>query len=408
MEKAACGRKNLLSYNVIVACSHNNGLGFKGTIPWKIPQDLKHFKAVTSYVKEDIKEKKNLVVMGRKTWDGISVKFRPLSARINIVFTTDQSFKLNNPNQEESLYVVSNFDEYETEIKKLSGIVNEIYVIGGKKILDAFEQQYPNECRCVFYTAISRVYECDVHYKLPDGFQSVFVSQTFTQDEERTSYDYRLYVNSNQLKDFDYSNFSSYFTEYSYSEEILYLNKAKIYMLGNNINKGASFEFDCSKTFPLMTTKFQDFYTILDESIELAKNMYDQILTQDWSDINEISLSKNETNTKRNLVYKIKKNNGSLSLDVYFSNSEIGNGTEYDIAQSALILYIISHLLLLKREGIHLNYDESKFNDEVKVEYGKRLKLDPHPFPIIQINNSVGDPDLNKDNFELLNYLYHS
>ncbi len=53
-------------------------IGLNGVMPWHVPEDLAHFKAVTLG---------GAVVMGRKTWDSIPERFRPFSGRENIVVT---------------------------------------------------------------------------------------------------------------------------------------------------------------------------------------------------------------------------------------------------------------------------------------------------------------------------------
>jgi dihydrofolate reductase len=53
-------------------------IGREGALPWHIPEDLAHFKALTMG---------GVVVMGRKTWDSLPAKFKPLPGRRNIVVT---------------------------------------------------------------------------------------------------------------------------------------------------------------------------------------------------------------------------------------------------------------------------------------------------------------------------------
>lgn len=57
-------------------------IGDKGTMPWHVPEDLAHFKRVTSG---------HPVIMGRRTWESFPEKFRPLPGRTNIVLTTQQA-----------------------------------------------------------------------------------------------------------------------------------------------------------------------------------------------------------------------------------------------------------------------------------------------------------------------------
>lgn len=53
-------------------------IGLDNTIPWRVPEDMAHFKEVTWG---------NPVVMGRRTWDSLPPRFRPLEGRRNIVVT---------------------------------------------------------------------------------------------------------------------------------------------------------------------------------------------------------------------------------------------------------------------------------------------------------------------------------
>ncbi|MCX4667593.1 dihydrofolate reductase [Streptomyces sp. NBC_01381] len=55
-------------------------IGAGNAIPWRVPEDMAHFKATTLG---------HPVVMGRKTWDSLPPRFRPLDGRRNIVVTRD-------------------------------------------------------------------------------------------------------------------------------------------------------------------------------------------------------------------------------------------------------------------------------------------------------------------------------
>lgn len=76
-----CDSYNITQINVIVAgailCDKSRlGIGFHGKIPWRIPQDIGHFKCTTT---------DSIVIMGRRTWESIPQKYRPLAGRINII-----------------------------------------------------------------------------------------------------------------------------------------------------------------------------------------------------------------------------------------------------------------------------------------------------------------------------------
>jgi len=65
---------------LIAAKSLNNVIGVDGELPWILPVDLKRFKEITTDQKH-----KNIIVMGRKTWESIGE--RPLPNRINVVIS---------------------------------------------------------------------------------------------------------------------------------------------------------------------------------------------------------------------------------------------------------------------------------------------------------------------------------
>ena len=67
-----------MNINMIFARSANGVIGNNNAMPWHLPEDLAHFKKLTLG---------SPVIMGRKTWDSLPPKFRPLPGRVNIVIT---------------------------------------------------------------------------------------------------------------------------------------------------------------------------------------------------------------------------------------------------------------------------------------------------------------------------------
>ena len=67
-----------MSINIIAAMAKNRVIGRGNKLPWHIPQDLKHFKRLTS-------KKNSAVVMGRNTWESLPIK--PLPNRRNYILT---------------------------------------------------------------------------------------------------------------------------------------------------------------------------------------------------------------------------------------------------------------------------------------------------------------------------------
>lgn len=63
---------------LVVAYSANRVIGRDGGLPWHLPSDLRHFKAITTG---------GAVVMGRRTYESIPAAFRPLPGRRNLVLS---------------------------------------------------------------------------------------------------------------------------------------------------------------------------------------------------------------------------------------------------------------------------------------------------------------------------------
>jgi dihydrofolate reductase len=67
-----------VSVRLIWAQSRDGVIGVDGGLPWQLPEDLQHFRSLTMG---------GTVVMGRRTWDSLPSKFRPLPGRRNVVLT---------------------------------------------------------------------------------------------------------------------------------------------------------------------------------------------------------------------------------------------------------------------------------------------------------------------------------
>ena len=106
-----------MNLTIIVAVSANNVIGKNGKIPWKISEDMKRFKELTTG---------HPVIMGRKTYESFPPKFRPLPERKNIVLSR-------NLNSNENIYIARNIEE----ALELTEDKNS-YIIGGEKIYESF------------------------------------------------------------------------------------------------------------------------------------------------------------------------------------------------------------------------------------------------------------------------------
>jgi dihydrofolate reductase len=106
---------SLPSINLIFARAANGVIGINNAMPWHLPEDLAHFKRLTQGWP---------VIMGRKTWDSLPRKFRPLPGRTNVVITRQPGWDENGSMPATSLDAAL----------KLCRQSEEVWVIGGAQI----------------------------------------------------------------------------------------------------------------------------------------------------------------------------------------------------------------------------------------------------------------------------------
>jgi dihydrofolate reductase len=111
--------------SLIAAIGRNRELGKDGDLLWRIPDDLARFKRLTNG---------HPVIMGRKTWESIPEKFRPLPGRTNIVITTDPAYEAIGAS------VAASFEEALAIAAHAEGS-DEVFAIGGSRVYaDALPQ----------------------------------------------------------------------------------------------------------------------------------------------------------------------------------------------------------------------------------------------------------------------------
>ena len=109
--------------SLIVAMDKKGIIGKNNQLPWKLSADLKHFKQLTIG---------KPIIMGRKTFESIPPKFRPLRNRLNIVVTNQRGYP------HEGIYIASSINETLSHLKTevpIAGIdYGAAFVIGGESI----------------------------------------------------------------------------------------------------------------------------------------------------------------------------------------------------------------------------------------------------------------------------------
>ncbi len=154
-------------FAIVVACDKENGIGKNNALPWHAPQDLKQFKTITSQAHPN--GKPNALIMGRRTWESLPVKFRPLPNRINVVLSR-QSLDLPTG--------VVLCDGLKSALSQM-GDVGYVFVIGGANVY-AQAIQHP-QLKKIYLTRIDATHECDAFFpQIPQQF--VLANATVSED----------------------------------------------------------------------------------------------------------------------------------------------------------------------------------------------------------------------------------
>lgn len=159
--------------SLIAAITKNHVIGKNNALPWHLPDDMKYFMQTT---------KGHHVIMGRKNYESLPEKFRPLPNRTNIVITRQRNFKA------PQCMVVHSIEEG-IEIARKNGEA-ELFIIGGAAI---YQQAMPQTQR-MYLTEIDATLEGDTHF--PGFVKSEWreVSRRHHSADERHAYAFDFVV----------------------------------------------------------------------------------------------------------------------------------------------------------------------------------------------------------------------
>ena len=143
--------------SLIAALTQNKVIGKNNDLPWHLPDDMKYFMQTT---------KAHHVIMGRKNYDSIPEKFKPLPNRTNIVVTRQENFQAKDcivvHSLEDAIAIAERNDE------------KEVFLIGGAEI---YKQGLPFTNR-MYLTEIKTTLDGDTFF--PD-----FNKQTWREQSRK-------------------------------------------------------------------------------------------------------------------------------------------------------------------------------------------------------------------------------
>jgi dihydrofolate reductase/thymidylate synthase len=278
--------------SLIVAHDNKYGIGKNNNLPWKLSQELNYFKYITTKSPNRSLPHVNFmnaVIMGRKTWDSIPSKFRPLPDRLNIVLTRNPEILAKEPPQ--NTYFTDKLQEgidfsHDYITKILGKTVGEIFIIGGGSIYhEAFQR---SDIVNLYFTHIYEDFNCDTFISSKENFPKLVENYHLStvsefHQEKNIYFRYLKY----QRKDFDLESQ----TVYHNVEEQQYLDL--LYKIGlHGIKRddrtgvgtistfGEVQKFNLRDTFPILTTKRMYFKAIFEELMLYLRGQTDNKILQ--------------------------------------------------------------------------------------------------------------------------------
>jgi|SRR3954470_8436734 len=162
-----------MSISLIVAVGSNNAIGKNNTLIWHLPADMKFFKEKTTG---------HCIITGRKNYESIPLKFRPLSNRTNIIITRQSDYVA------PGAIIVDSIDAAIKKAKTMSD--DEIFIIGGG---DIFKQSI-HLADTIYLTRIDQSFDADVFFPDLNLKEWKEVSKVKGTKDEKNPYDFTFYV----------------------------------------------------------------------------------------------------------------------------------------------------------------------------------------------------------------------
>lgn len=240
-------------FSVISAFTkRQRGIGFKNRLPWSIKEDMNWFKKITTSKYENTDG--NTVIMGRKTWDSIPKKYKPLPGRQNVVLSRNVSCAPIISYASDATIWTDNID---SALRKKS----KNFIIGGAGVYeqsilhDDCEELYLTEIDETVYNGGERI-ECDTFFpKIPKHFRKVEEIPGKTPGVT-----FQIWKNWRYFESPEYQYIEMLREIIDHGEETIGRNGKVLSIFGDFQHK-----FDLRDGFPMLTTKRMPFDIIMKE-----------------------------------------------------------------------------------------------------------------------------------------------
>ncbi|HEY4539665.1 MAG TPA: dihydrofolate reductase [Faecalibacter sp.] len=162
---------------LIVAKASNNVIGDKNNLIWHLPNDLKHFKNLTTG---------HPIIMGRKTYESLG---RPLPNRTNIIITRDQNFI------DDQIIITHSLEQ---ALAKANEIQEDVFVIGGGEIY----KQAMEYVDVIYLTEVHHEFNGDTYFPEIDEESFEEVERVHHMKDEKHPYSYS-FITYKRIKDLE-------------------------------------------------------------------------------------------------------------------------------------------------------------------------------------------------------------
>lgn len=315
-------------FHLVVAHTFaKKGIGFQGAIPWRIPEDLAHFKEITTANKE-LKYSFDIVVMGRKTWESLPDKFRPLPDRYNIVLSNNSDyvkeqnakyadFKITADNWKTGIYFTNWDDLFMNGSHKMVEVILRdriwdfvklpaevlqqfnYYIIGGAQIYNlAVQSGNPLIIHATEIYGLDTGVECDAFFPTVEGSKTLDVSK-FMQSKPQSGKDglWFRYITSHRVSERERVRGANYEAGLQLQFEWQSGEQAYLQLMRKILENGASnddrtgvgtlsvfgemLKYDLRDTFPISTTKRIPLRMVFEELMLYISGRTDNCILQE-------------------------------------------------------------------------------------------------------------------------------
>jgi dihydrofolate reductase len=164
-----------MKVSLIVATGENLEIGKNNDLLWHLPMDMRFFTKKTTG---------HYVIMGRKNWDSIPDKYRPLANRVNIVVSRKCNLNLDGAIHVKSI-------EEGIEIAKNNG-EDEVFIIGGGQIYSLALEK--NLIDIIYITHVHASFDADTFFPKLDFQKWIEVSSEYFEADDKNKFSFTIYT----------------------------------------------------------------------------------------------------------------------------------------------------------------------------------------------------------------------